>query len=1106
MPNENLEHTDTVNVFKISREDLEHLMQTYHHDGLRELNSEAFGGLTGLEKKLQTNFISGLSGNPIDLSNRQKLFGWNEIPQKTSKSFLRLMFEALQDVTLIILMICSLISFGLAFYRPDHQSFEFQLKKHKETNVEWIEGAAIIFAVIVVIIVTAFNDWSKERQFRGLQKRIEQDQTFNLIRNNQLEQVHLKDIVVGDVCHIKYGDLLPADGLVIQSNDLKVDESSLTGESDLISKNLHKNPFLLSGTHVMEGSGKMLVIAVGEHSQTGAISSLLRSPAEIKNQLTKTQMSDDNHVNRRKHKERSILQTKLTKLAIQIGYVGMIVASLTVLVLIVRFSWEEFIVKRQPWQSKYWNRFIRHLITGITVLVVAVPEGLPLAVTISLAYAVKKMMYDNNLVRHLDACETMGNATTICSDKTGTLTTNRMTVVEAYLADKHWKNVHNPAQIKEMVLPEKIKEVLFEGISVNSSYTSKLVAPIEKELLPKQVGNKTECGLLNFILDLNGNYEDIRKIHPEEDFLHVYTFNSIRKLMSTVIQRTDAIRLHMKGASEIVLQKCTTTLDQHGNLIPLTKDDYHHLLHNVIEPMASDGLRTICIAYKDFTHPPDDWNDETTVFEGLTCVCICGIEDPVRPEVRQAIEQCKNAGITVRMITGDNVNTARSIALKCGIITPTDPFLVLDGKEFNRRIRPNRFENVDQDLFDKVGPHLRVLARSSPQDKYLLVKHLVESKHSFTREIVAVTGDGTNDGPALKKADIGFSMGIQGTDVAKEASDIILIDDNFTSIVKAIMWGRNVTDSISKFLQFQLTVNIVALVCAFVGSCIVKESPLRAVQMLWVNLIMDTLASLALATDRPTEDLLKRKPTGRNYSLINHLIAKNIILQAIYQLTIILFLLFAGPRAFDIQNGQPGPDGYVPSEHFTMIFNAFVLMTLFNEINCRRIHGEINVFRHMFSNKIFCIIWLTTFILQILLIQYGSLVFSCVQLSIDQWMWCLLFGIGTLLWNQVINLLPSPTCSCFPQWNKQSTGNQLGGMVNDAYEHCHEPNLIRSPISCDLNSSDHDDIKNLRILWLRNITRIQIQLRVIRAFRKHLLIGMKHNANRHENPINFSII
>ena len=231
------------------------------------------------------------------------------------------------------------------------------------------------------------------------------------------------------------------------------------------------------------------------------------------------------------------------------------------------------------------------------------------------------------------------------------------------------------------------------------------------------------------------------------------------------------------------------------------------------------------------------------------------------------------------------------------------------------------------------------------------------------------------------------------------------------------MWGRNVTDSISKFLQFQLTVNIVALVCAFVGSCIVKESPLRAVQMLWVNLIMDTLASLALATDRPTEDLLKRKPTGRNYSLINHRIAKNIILQAIYQLTIILFLLFAGkdhrlnekrsknkflgPRAFDIQNGQPGPNGYVPSEHFTMIFNAFVLMTLFNEINCRRIHGEINVFRHMFSNKIFCSIWLTTLILQILLIQYGSLVFSCVQLSIDQWMWCFLFGICTLLWNQV---------------------------------------------------------------------------------------------------------
>ena len=265
------------------------------------------------------------------------------------------------------------------------------------------------------------------------------------------------------------------------------------------------------------------------------------------------------------------------------------------------------------------------------------------------------------------------------------------------------------------------------------------------------------------------------------------------------------------------------------------------------------------------------------------------------------------------MITGDNVTTARSIALKCGILTPMDHFLVLDGKEFNRRIRLNRFEDVDQHLFDQIASNLRVLARSSPQDKYLLVKHLVDSKESAVREIVAVTGDGTNDGPALRKADIGFSMGIQGTDVAKEASDIskhsfderqregneyvfdlVLIDDNFTSIVKAIMWGRNVRDSISKFLQFQLTVNIVALICAFVGSCIVKESPLRAVQMLWVNLIMDTLASLALATDRPTMDLLQRKPTGRTYPLISLRMGKNIVSQAVYQLTIILSLLFAG--------------------------------------------------------------------------------------------------------------------------------------------------------------------------------------------------------------------
>ncbi|CAF3913549.1 unnamed protein product, partial [Rotaria magnacalcarata] len=1037
--------------FGISLKELETLMQTRGHEGVKELN-ETYGGLSGLAQKLKTHLIHGLSGKDADLSIRLAAFGRNEIPPKPPKTFLRLMMDALQDVTLVILIICACISFALSFYHPGGDTFEAEVKP-KEANVEWIEGAAIIIAVIVVVLVTAFNDWTKERQFRGLQSKIELDQKFNVIRENSVRQIPIKDIVVGDICQIKYGDLLPADGVVVQSNDLKVDESSLTGESDLIKKHESRDPFLLSGTHIMEGSGKMLVLAVGEHSQTGMIFKLLGATKE-------EEVTTDKKPSESKNQNNEIADADAKERLIKSGSAkGMTIAIMTVLVLLIRFSIEEFIQRGERWNNKYWSRFVRYLITGITVLVVAVPEGLPLAVTISLAYAVKKMMHDNNLVRHLDACETMGNATAICSDKTGTLTTNRMTVVQIYIGEKHWKNVENPNKAKEIVVPAKTKEIVFEGIAVNSSYSSKLLPPPEREVLAKQVGNKTECGLLGFVGVLGGSYDEIRTRYPEERFVHVYTFNSVRKNMSTVIRRPDSVvRMHTKGASEIVLKKCKTILNRNGDVIPFSNVDYDRLVQTIIEPMACDGLRTICVAYRDFT--PDalpDWDDETNCVDQLTCICICGIEDPVRAEVPDAIAKCRNAGITVRMVTGDNVNTARSIALKCGIISPNDSFLVLEGKEFNRRIRSKPDGEVDQALFDKVWPHLRVLARSSPQDKYVLVRGIIASKINPTREVVAVTGDGTNDGPALKKADVGFAMGIQGTDVAKEASDIILVDDNFNSIVKAVMWGRNVYDSIAKFLQFQLTVNVVAVFCAFIGACIVKESPLRAVQMLWVNLIMDTLASLALATEVPTEELLTRLPYGRTRPLISRTMMKNILGHAIYQLGVMLFILFAGPTVFDMDDGRPVDSVFKPSEHFTMIFNVFVLMTLFNEINCRKIHGEQNVFRGIFTNPIFYGIWVVTFVVQIVLVQYGSVAFSCVALTFEQWMWCLFFGVTVLLWNQIVNLIP--VTHHMPKWG-----------AGEVYE----PN---SPVDLgpEGQSRQGASLTKGQILWLRGITRLQTQ-------------------------------
>lgn len=756
-------------------------------------------------------------------------------------------------------------------------------------------------------------------------------------------------------------------------------------------------------------------------------------------------------------------------------------SALTVIILILFFVIDTFGVQGREWTAEctpiYIQYFVKFFIIGVTVLVVAVPEGLPLAVTISLAYSVKKMMKDNNLVRHLDACETMGNATAICSDKTGTLTMNRMTVVQAYLGDTHYKIIPEPDAIHSETL-----ELLVNSISINSAYTTKILPPEKEGGLPRHVGNKTECALLGLVLNLKRDYQPIRDEVPEEKLYKVYTFNSSRKSMSTVLKNTSGpgFRMYSKGASEIVLRKCSHVLDVSGQPRVFKAKDRDEMVRKVIEPMACDGLRTICIAMRDFTTEPD-WDNEAEILNDLTCICVVGIEDPVRPEVPDAISKCQRAGITVRMVTGDNINTARAIATKCGILQPGEDFICLEGKDFNQQIRNDKGE-VEQERLDKVWPKLRVLARSSPTDKHTLVKGIIDSTVGETRQVVAVTGDGTNDGPALKKADVGFAMGIAGTDVAKEASDIILTDDNFSSIVKAVMWGRNVYDSISKFLQFQLTVNVVAVIVAFTGACITQDSPLKAVQMLWVNLIMDTLASLALATEPPTESLLLRRPYGRNKPLISRTMMKNILGHAIYQLVITFTLLFAGEKIFNIDNGRNTPLHSPPSEHYTIIFNVFVMMQLFNEINARKIHGERNVFEGIYRNPIFCSVVLGTFVLQIIIVQFGGKPFSCTALTIDQWLWCVFIGVGELLWGQFISAVPTHRLKFLKEAGHGTTKEDIAEQV----------------LTGGSDEIDHAEMEMRKgqILWFRGLNRIQTQIKVVNAFRSSLYEGLEKPESR----------
>ncbi|XP_067102958.1 plasma membrane calcium-transporting ATPase 2 isoform X2 [Osmerus mordax] len=1102
--------------------ELRALMELRGPEGVVKIQ-EDYGDTEGLCARLKTSPTEGLAGDPADLEKRIELYGQNLIPPKKPKTFLQLVWEALQDVTLIILEIAAMISLGLSFYQPPGEGSEFcgsaeaGAEDEGEAEAGWIEGAAILLSVVCVVLVTAFNDWSKEKQFRGLQNRIEQEQKFQVVRGAQIIQLPVADIVVGDIAQIKYGDLLPADGILIQGNDVKIDESSLTGESDHVKKAADKDPMLLSGTHVMEGSGRMVVTAVGVNSQTGIIFTLLGAGeiGEEEKKEKKGQTVEDGHLNAGKmqdgnmennqtkvkkqdgaaamemqplksaeggeteekekkkanvsKKEKSVLQGKLTKLAVQIGKAGLVMSAITVIILVLYFAVDNFVLQKRPWMPEctpvYIQYFVKFFIIGVTVLVVAVPEGLPLAVTISLAYSVKKMMKDNNLVRHLDACETMGNATAICSDKTGTLTTNRMTVVQAYVGDVHHKAVPDPSS-----LPPKTLEILINAIALNSAYTTKILPPDKEGGLPKQVGNKTECGLLGLIMDLKRDYQPIRNQIPEEKLYKVYTFNSVRKSMSTVIKLPNgSFRMYSKGASEIVLKKCTWILNEVGEPRVFRPRDKDEMVKKVIEPMACDGLRTICVGYRDFPAEPEpNWDDENGILNELTAVCVVGIEDPVRPEVPDAIKRCQRAGITVRMVTGDNINTARAIAIKCGIIHPGEDFLCIDGKEFNRRIRNEKGE-VEQERIDKVWPKLRVLARSSPTDKHTLVKGIIDSCLGDQRQVVAVTGDGTNDGPALKKADVGFAMGIAGTDVAKEASDIILTDDNFSSIVKAVMWGRNVYDSISKFLQFQLTVNVVAVIVAFTGACITQDSPLKAVQMLWVNLIMDTFASLALATEPPTESLLMRKPYGRNKALISSTMTKNILGHGIYQLIIIFTLLFAGEVIFDIDSGRNAPLHSPPSEHYTIIFNTFVMMQLFNEINARKIHGERNVFDGIFRNPIFCSIVFGTFAIQIVIVQFGGKPFSCSPLNAEKWLWCVFLGLGELVWGQVIASVP----------------NSKLRFLRGAGRLTRKDEMPEEDVNEDNEEIDHAEreLRRGQILWFRGLNRIQTQIDVVNTFK-----------------------
>ncbi|OBT89215.1 hypothetical protein VE02_04275 [Pseudogymnoascus sp. 03VT05] len=992
---------------------------------------QALGGLAKLAQGLRTDLLTGLSLGEAWLHDtvrsgstsrataarhqesyqvlqaRRAVYGTNRLPDQKTKGIFELMILALSDKVLILLSVVAIISLSLGLY----QAFG-QPHKPGQPRVEWVEGVTIMVAVIIVVVTGALNDHQKERQFARLNKRKE-DRMVKAIRSGRSVEISIYDVLAGDVLHLEPGDLVPADGILISGYTVRCDESSMTGESEQIQKvtgdealaKLHTSgdvdsldPFIIAGSKVLEGIGTYIVTGVGINSTHGRL------------MMSLTERTDE-----------TPLQKKLSIVADKIAISGVAAAGVLFVVLTAKFLSQLSGSHDSPFEQV--QAFLRIFIVSIAIVVVAVPEGLPLAVTLALAIAVTRMLKDNNLVRILSACETMGNATTVCCDKTGTLTTNRMTVcagtvgvagrfldegqlggsesrrgsvrpnsyttMEGTPGSSAWKDGAVPTGKFCSLLASDVRDIMVKSIAINSTAFEG-----EEDGKPAYIGSKTEAALLTFARDWLGMQPlDVERENAE--VVEIYPFNSTRKCMAVVTQLPNGwYRIYLKGAPEIVLEKSSRvtskTASQLSEDVHLTKDKLD-MVTGAINEYASQSLRTLGFSYRDLpSWPPLGYEvgevSFDDIFADMTLLGVLGLQDPLRPGVEAAVELCQHAGVFVRMVTGDNVRTAQAVARKCGILTESG--VIMEGPDFRKLSIPE---------MDSILPHLQVLARSSPEDKRMLVKRLKE-----LGETVAVTGDGSNDGPALRAADVGFSMGISGTEVAKDASSIILMDDNFSSIVKAIEWGRTVNDVIKKFLHFQLTVNVTAVTLTFVSAVASdkEESILTPVQLLWVNLIMDTFAALALATEPANPTVLEREPERKTAQLISPTGWKMIIGQAIYQLIAVMILYYKGNEML----------GYTQPEDMerlqTLIFNAFVWMQVFNLTNNRRLDNKLNVFSGILQNPFFIAINVVIVTGQVLIIYFGGSVLATTRLSANEWAISLFFGFASLPVGMLLRLTP----------------------------------------------------------------------------------------------------
>ncbi len=1180
---------ETSGAFKITVQELEELMGFYKERGsdFRDLKQiQKLGGVEGILQKLNTSSKTGISSK----DNRENDFGSNKVFVEPVPPFCSYVWEALEDLMVRILIVAAIVQIVLGATLGD------------DPSKDWVDGLSIVIAVLVVTLVGSITNWKKENKFHELNDIQNEGTKYKVIRNGNPYDISSDDLLVGDLINIMVGDILPADLLLVDSNGIKMDESSLTGESDPLKKetydkciesvnnknNKPPSPLMLSGTNCIEGTGSAIVIAVGDHSQKG----IIRRTVDNAQENAKTP-----------------LEEKLEDIAEKIGYFGMIAGAVTLVALMIRFgvnySNDRKEYKKSSFEQGLFSSYVSNnpsstnepeiisaanaeltnpkknissnildiIMLCVSIIVVAIPEGLPLAVTLSLAFSIKKLMDQQNLVRKMHACETMGGANFICTDKTGTLTKNEMNVFKVLSGNKeitlketidveHSDNLHKKSDMKttEKKLREDYKNyfsneeywnTLKTSIALNIDGAIKhLDKPnINGDMEECETKNKTDNAFIDFLYRFKSPISVERnKYLSDKKFYKQIPFDSKRKRMTTFVENSvfpERYRLFTKGGAENVKNICKYYLDPETGEVKEIREKELNFITNTIENFNKQMLRSLYICYKDMTKEEYDQAETYVNEEGkaidqydLVFVGCVGIRDSLRNGVKEAVLKCQKARVTVIMVTGDNIVTATAIAKDCHIlgndvnldrITPKDveeePDATNDPskrdvyiqkvlKNKPKAITGNTFYtaigglickvcNLDtnlctcpktkaeadqiakknneepkeikcdtiknKDRFIELTQNLRVMARSQPIHKYALVLGLKEME-----KIVAVTGDGTNDAPALSKSDVGFAM-FAGTDIAKEASDIIIMDNNFSSLVVAIIYGRNIYDNIRKFLQFQLSVNFCACLLVFICACIGNESPLTTIQMLWINLIMDSLGSLALATEPPYDELLDREPTKKDESIINGKMWKHIIGQSLFQLGLLLFLYLYAPHfikeddvvrlaenriIFYCYGKMPGGiksvkniiyginiywkskdkiihglndemecgnfadkqdmavafDEYLNvngnSTHMTIVFNVFVIYTLFNQFNCRVLDDSYNIFVRINKNIFFPLIVFFELGLQIILIQFGKEAFKVSErgLTLKQWGICIGFSVITFVLNIFLKITSIDIC------------------------------------------------------------------------------------------------